>query len=692
MRTRRRNGWRGARIVFRKELRETLRDTRTLLIMIVVPVLLYPAILIASEQLALFGRRQLERDPAPVGVVGDVDSLFLGFLADQESLLLREVGDPEEAIRSDSVSAVALFFDDSGMDGNRSVILFYDAADDRSRRGRDVLSRSLGEWRDTLLARRIEEKGLPEAFARPLAVRDTSVAHPEELGGYALGRFLPMLLVVMTLLGTFYPAIDLAAGEKERGTLETLLTAPIPPGQVVVGKFLTVTVVGLMSAALNLGSMLLTFQTGLFQLNQAIQIEFSLPFGSIMVIFATLVPLAVLFGALFLGIAVRSQSFKEAQNALTPVYMIALLPALLPLFPGIEMSPLLAVVPVAGVSLFFRELMAGDATLFLGSLAILSSLVYASAALMFAADSFGREEVLFGDGGDAGKVGNGLGFFRGLRYTEPLHDYPGPRATLVFVAVVAVLYFYSGVRLQVGLGEVGLLVSEVTLLLLPALLFLRLGGFNPVKTLSLRAPSGKNLLAALLIIAGGTPIVWFLTWLQSFVLPMPQEFLEGMSDFLTAGTPGRVLWLLALVALTPAVCEEFLFRGVLLAGTRRHLTPIKVILLNGLIFGAFHVPSATIYRLLPSAILGMLLAWVVLRTRSIWPGMLMHFVNNGSIVILTSSPWILERFSDPNQGPPFWLLLPALVSLAGGGVLLESGAVDEGGEDGFSAVHREVRI
>jgi len=689
MTTRRRYGWRGARIVFRKELRETLRDTRTLLIMIVVPVLLYPAILIASEQLALFGRRQLERDPAPVGVVGDVDSLFLGFLVDQEELLLREVGDPEEAIRSDSVSAVALFLDGPGMDDSHSVLLLYDAADDQSRRGREVLSMTLRAWRDTLLARRISEKGLPEAFARPLVVADSSVALPEELGGYALGRFLPMLLVVMTLLGTFYPAIDLAAGEKERGTLETLLTAPIPPGQVVVGKFLTVTVVGLMSAALNLGSMLLTFQTGLFQLNQAIQIEFSLPFGSVMVIFSTLFPLAVLFGALFLGIAVRSQSFKEAQNALTPVYMIALLPALLPLFPGIEMSPLLAVLPVAGVSLFFRELMAGDATLFLGSLALLSSLVYASAALIFAADSFGREEVLFGDGGDAGEVGNGFGFLRGLRYTEPLHDYPGPRATLVFVAVVAVVYFYLAARLQAGLGEVGLLVSELALLLLPALLFLRMGGYNPVKTLSLRAPSGKNLLAALLIIAGGTPLAWFLTWLQGFILPMPREFLEGMSDFLTAGTPGRVVWLLALVALTPAICEEFLFRGVLLAGTRRHSTPLKVILLNGFIFGAFHVPSATIYRLLPSATLGILLAWVVLRTRSIWPGMLMHFVNNGSIVILATSPWILERFSDPNQGPPLWLILPALLSLVAGGVLLESGVVDEGG-DGGSLAGRET--
>jgi sodium transport system permease protein len=439
----------------------------------------------------------------------------------------------------------------------------------------------------------------------------------------------------------------------------------------VAGKFLTVTMVGLVAAALNLGSMLLTFQTGLFQLSQAFQVEFSLPLSAILVIFGTLFPLAVLFGALFLGIAVRSQSFKEAQNALTPVYMVFILPALLPLFPGIEFTPILAVMPVAGVSLLFRELMAGNFNIVLGGLALLSTLVYACLALIFAAHSFGREEVLFGEGGEVREVGTRFGFLRSPPDSEALREYPNPSATLVFVAVVAVVYFYGAIRLQAGFGEYGLILSEGALLLLPALLFVRMGGYRMSSTLSLRPASWGGALAALLVIAGGTPVVWFLTWAQSFVLPMPWEFLEGMSDFLSAETPGRLLWLLFLIALTPAICEEVMFRGVLLGGTSRHMTAFKAILLNGLIFGLFHVPAATVFRFLPSAALGMLLAWVVLRTRSIWPGILMHFLNNGSIVVLSSSPWILERFSDPEQSPPVWLLLPALFSLLVGGLLLE---------------------
>ncbi len=668
-----RGAWRDARVVFRKELLETLRDTRTLLIMIVVPVLLYPLLLVASEQLALFGRRQLARRPSPVALFGDQDPGLADFLGSRQDLHLVHAESVDEALRSDSVAAVALV-GRAGPEGeNRRVTLIFNGASDWSRRGRDVLSDALGSWGDTLLERRIRERGLPEGFARPFSVADSSVASAEELGGYALGRFLPMLLVVITLLGTFYPAIDLAAGEKERGTLETLLTAPIPPGEVVAGKFLTVTVVGLVAAALNLGSMLLTFQTGLFQLTQVGDVDFSLPFGAVLIIFGTLVPLAVLFGALFLGIAVRSRSFKEAQNALTPVYMVVMLPALLPLFPGIEFTPVLAIVPVAGVSLFFREIMSGTATLFLGSLALLSTLVYASAALIFAAYSFGREDVLFGDGRDSGEPDGRFDLLRALRHTEPLFDHPTPRLTFAFIAAVGVLFFYLGVRLQIWLGESGLIVAELVLILLPALLFLRIGGYDPVQSLSLRVPRPRGLVAGVLIISGGLPLAWLLAWLQGFVLPMPREFLEGMSDFLSAGTPSRIVWLLFVVALVPAVCEEVLFRGVLLSGTRARFSGVGVVVINGLIFGAFHVPSSTVFRFVPSATLGILLAWVVLRTRSIWISMLMHFLNNGTLVLVATIPWLAARFSDPDQGPPWWLLLPGLLALAAGAALLEGG-------------------
>ncbi|HUF76546.1 MAG TPA: ABC transporter permease subunit/CPBP intramembrane protease [Longimicrobiales bacterium] len=655
-------------VVFRKEARETLRDRRTLLIMIVVPVLLYPALLILSEQLLLFGQRSLAAEPSPVAVVGDAPQELLDLVDARETLVLVDVAvSPEEALRADRVAAVAVLGPTSGADGTQEVTLLYDGASDRSQRGRNVLDDALREWRDSVLARRLGERGLPQTFASPIAVADSSIARPDEVGGYTLGRILPLLLVVITLLGAFYPAIDLAAGEKERGTLEALLTTPAPAGAIVAGKFVTVALIGLVAAALNLASMLLTFQTGVLQISEVVGLEVSLPLWSVAVIFLTLVPLAVLFGSLFLGISVRSSSFKEAQNALTPVYMLVLVPAMLPIFPGIEFGPILAVTPVAGVSFLFRDLMAGDAGWLLGALVLASTTLYAILGLVFAAGAFGNERILFGSG-EAGEVG-------AVRWTERLggHGRTGilPEASVVlgFVALLAVLFFYGGVRLQIAFGERGLFAAEWLLLFLPALLFVVLGGYDVRRTLSLRPADGRALLAGVLLVAGALPLVWLVGWLQSFVLPIPWELLEGLEELVTADSLERFVWLILILALTPALCEEIVFRGVLLGGTRS-LEPWRMIVLNGLVFGAFHLSFQTAIRFLPTALLGMLIAWAVWRTGSIWVGVLMHFVNNASVVALTSAPGLREAFSDPEAAPPLWLVpIGAAVLAAGAGLL-----------------------
>lgn len=657
-------------VVCRKELRETLRDRRTLLMMIVVPVLLYPVLLIVMEQLLLFGMRNLEAEATPVAVVGDAPSELTRLLDAAEGLRITDLtSDPETALRSDSVAAVAVLDPVADAAASRTATLLYDEASDRSNRGRALLEGVLGEWSDSLLVRRLEERGLSRDFVTPVAWADSSIARPEEVGGYALGRILPLLLVVITLLGAFYPAIDLAAGEKERGTLETLMTAPVPARDIVAGKFVTVAIIGIVAAGLNLGSMLLTFQTGLLQVTAAIGLEVSIPLPAVVAIFVTLVPLAVLFGAVFLGIAVRASSFKEAQNALTPVYMLVLIPAMLPVFPGIDFGVGWAVTPVAGVSFLFRDLMTGDAQLGLGLLVLASTSVWAVAALAFASHAFGSERVLFG-GGDADEV-DGEGWLG--RLGRPRRgDLPSQNAATLFVAAVAVLFFWLGVQLQIALGERGLLAAQWLLLFLPAVLFVVAGGYDRRETLSLRLPTPRGLLGGLLLGAGAMPLVWAIGWLQTFVLPVPWEMLEGLEELVTADSAGRLVQLLLLIAVTPAICEEFVFRGVLLGGTRS-LSPGRMILLNGVVFGLFHLSFETVIRFLPTAALGTVIAFAVWRTRSIFVGMAMHLVNNGTIVVLVSIPALRDLFSDPNAPPPLWLLpVAALVFSSGLRILLRS--------------------
>jgi sodium transport system permease protein len=261
------------------------------------------------------------------------------------------------------------------------------------------------------------------------------------------------------------------------------------------------------------------------------------------------------------------------------------------------------------------------------------------------------------------------------RLLGPVSATPSAAQAVGFIAAVAVLFFYVGFPLQAVLGERGLFLSEWLLLLLPAFLFTRVAGFDVRETFFLRRPEGPKVAGALLLIAGGMPLGWFLAWAQGFVLPVPWDMLEGLEGLVTAESPSRLLWLLALLALTPAICEEAVFRGVLLAGTRGRASAVRVAVANGLLFGAFHVSFESAFRFLPTAWLGFILAWAVLSTRSIWVGVLMHFVNNGSIVLIASIPALRTWIEGGGGAPPWVLLAPALLAVAVG-VRLLSGKSD----------------
>jgi sodium transport system permease protein len=657
--------------VLGKELRETLRDRRTLFVMIVVPVMLYPAMLVIMEQVTIFGQRKLEADAVGVMLVRPPAEAVQFIDADQAISATSTDNVPLESLRRGETDAILVFPAEWSEAAPNAVTLLFDGTRDRSNYARSVLERRLAEWIDSLRVGLAEQQGLPASFATPLRVEQASIATPQAVGAYLLGRFLPMLLIMMTILGAFYPSIDLAAGEKERGTLEPLLTVPVHADNLVVGKFAAAALMGLTAATLNLGSMLLTFQAGVLQFGAAGGVRFQLPASAVFTIFGVLALLAVLFSSLFLGIAVRCHSFREAQNALTPVYMVAIVPAILPLFPGLGLGYGMAVVPVAGVSFLFRDLMVGTAQAGSAIVAVAATVVYTALALAFAARSFGREEVLFGTGAADATLGRRHPGWGGIA-----NRLPAPAAALVFVALAGVLYTFgvrSFVRAQ---GEAGVMLAQLLFLAAPALLFVLVGRYAGAATLALRVPTARATGAALLIILGGIPLGWLIAWLQSFVLEMPYEFLQALQQMVTAGDAPRLLWLLALVAVTPAVCEELVFRGVLLSGLRSRLGMAASVGGSALVFGAFHLSFETAIRFLPTVWLGLLLAYVVWETRSILPAMLMHFVNNAFVVVLASTPALRDRFADPTGQPPWLLVLVAPLLLVLGVRLLRSRRAD----------------
>lgn len=240
---------------------------------------------------------------------------------------------------------------------------------------------------------------------------------------------------------------------------------------------------------------------------------------------------------------------------------------------------------------------------------------------------------------------------------------PGPGAAAALLLIVAVLFVFGGVPLQLLLGEGGLLVAQIVLLLFPALLFVWWRGYDPVQTLSLRRPTTGQVAGGLLCLMGGVQLAWFLAWAQSLVMPVPVEYLEAMTATLQADSLSRFLWLVLLAAVAPAVAEEVLFRGVVLSGFRRRLPALWAVVASGLVFGLFHLTPQTAFRFLPTAWLGILLAGIVVISGSLLLSVGLHFLNNASILLLTAIPLTRERLAGAEEAPPLVLLPFALLLL-----------------------------
>jgi sodium transport system permease protein len=194
----------------------------------------------------------------------------------------------------------------------------------------------------------------------------------------------------MSLMGAFYPAIDLSAGEKERGTMQTLLCAPISPREIILGKFLSVWTMAILMTLANLASV------GFAMSRIASQLGGMASASLFVVTFLALLPVTFFISAVFLGLAVFAKDYKDGQNQLMPVFLPAYLLAGAAAMPGVELTAKTALFPIVNVSLLVKAAFLGEATLPLVALTVGASVVYALLALFLAARVFEREDVLLG--------------------------------------------------------------------------------------------------------------------------------------------------------------------------------------------------------------------------------------------------------------------------------------------------------
>ncbi|HTC61704.1 MAG TPA: ABC transporter permease [Candidatus Saccharimonadales bacterium] len=394
-------------IVYRKELIDSLRDRRTLVSMIVVPLLVMPLLTIGLGVLsiALFGVAM--REVPQVMVLGGEDSP--GVMAElrktKDFQIVPAKPDYAEEISDKTIRAAVEIpgdFEAKLAAGESSTVKIYMYEGElKSGFGADRLQKFFRELRDRSIRENLQARNLPENLAHPFDILETNVAPPEKVGGAVLGGLVPYFIILLCLTGAMYPAMDLTAGEKERGTIETLLCSPVSRTHLVIGKFLTVLTASIATAILAITSMALSFGVGkqmLFNITKRASdpaLQITITGKGLVSIFFVVLPLAVFFSAALLALSLFAKSFKEAQSYISPLMIVVVLPAIASLLPGVELTPTLALIPVLNTSLVSKEIIGGTFHWNLIALIFLSSSVYAGIAIAIAVKLFQREDVLF---------------------------------------------------------------------------------------------------------------------------------------------------------------------------------------------------------------------------------------------------------------------------------------------------------
>ncbi|HNG75273.1 MAG TPA: CPBP family glutamic-type intramembrane protease [Candidatus Obscuribacter sp.] len=455
-------------------------------------------------------------------------------------------------------------------------------------------------------------------------VLDMKVVSPPADGPFAspfLARVLSSILVFVAFIGAIYPAIDLLTGERERGTLEPLVITPVSRRCLFAGKLVSVTCISYMFVIANLIGFYVSqfFQPPLLDI-LPFPLAAKLPLLCAVWAALLMLPLCLSLAVSMLALAGMARTVQQAQGYFTSLMFVAMLPMGLGLSGDVHLNLPLSLVPFLGSLVTINDILEARYNPALMGLSIVVSLLFTVLLVLVAAPTMEREDLMFGVEEaparryEAGKFG---------------------RELFLLCSAVFLLMFYLSQSLVVMHHIWGLLLTQIMVVFAPAFMLVYFWLKLPVKTVfGLEKPSGGfvSCLGAALTAPLTFVAALAVAHLQSQFLPSSKALEKLMEQILGLGH--EPLWLLLLiVALSPGICEELLFRGLIFSLLRKRLRQGQLILAVGALFGLFHM---SVMRFLPTAILGMLLTFIRLRSRSIYPCMCLHAAHNGMAVLLAS--------------------------------------------------------
>ncbi|MCC7083877.1 MAG: CPBP family intramembrane metalloprotease [Pirellulales bacterium] len=690
--------WSNVKLIFFREVRDQLRDRRTLFMIAVLPLLLYPLLGMSLFQVSQFMREQASKilivglpnlDGLPPLVEGDhFQARWLPEAEKKKSNLCEITFEPyadvadaagpaqaEARIRKlvqEGNYELAVEFPANfrqRLDGLRAELahrgnattadaaplqvprpkIVYSTAIEKSRLAHVRAFTALRNWAFAVSEQNLHDSNLPVAAARPVEFASTDIAEPQQRSAALWSKILPFVLLIWALTGAFYPAIDLCAGEKERGTLETLLSSPALRSEIVTGKLLTVMLFSVATSLLNLMSMGVTggFVIANIPLPDVTD-RFGLPpLLSFLWLVIALAPVSALFGALCIALASFARSSKEGQYYLMPLVLITLPLVILPMAPGVELTLGNSLIPITGLMLLLKSLLEGNYSAVLPFIVpvVGVTLVCCVIAVRWAVDQFNQESVLFRE---SERLDLGL-WLQHLRRDRG--DTPSVSEALFCGVMILLIRFFISLAIQSPIFAdrdptaqlaMQIIVTQLVVIATPALLMTVMLTRSPGQTLSLRMPKWWTMPGAVLLALALHPAVKLLQSAIVQLYPLPESLKDSIELF-GKHQPG-LFASLVLIALLPAVCEELAFRGFILSGLRHLGHKWRAIALSSIMFGITHT---VLQQSLVTSIVGAVIGYVAVQSGSIFPAMLFHFTHNASTVI------VLHCYGDPELKTQF---------------------------------------
>jgi sodium transport system permease protein len=392
-------------VVYRKEVTEWLRDRRTLISTVLIPLLLFPLLMVGFSSLAVFMVGKAQQETPTVMILGGQDSpQILEKLHSFDKIDIVPLATDWKSEISGKLIRAAVeipkgFQASLASSHPETVTIYYYEGDLKSSFGASRLKDFFKDYSDSIVSSRLAAHSLPDSLLKPFDIKQQNVASAEQVSGATLGGLVGYMVILLCMTGAMYPAIDLTAGEKERGTMETILSSPISRTDLVLGKFALVLSASLTTAILAVFSMGVSFsavgRSHILKASDAAQMQLKIGLDAAATVFLMALPVAILFAAVLLTIALFAKSHKEAQSYVTPMTFLVIIPAVASLMPGVELTPKLALVPILNTSLVCKEIISGIYHWNYIAIIFVSTCAYAAFALFLAIKMFQRESVLF---------------------------------------------------------------------------------------------------------------------------------------------------------------------------------------------------------------------------------------------------------------------------------------------------------